>query len=118
MTMHSHPKLRLRRGDHDGPMAAPVCPGTLTFPSSALAVRERLVAGVVDVAAVPDNDDLCPVIGRIGGVGRDGPDEFLRGLESTIARMQGQIDDLRRECDEAFKFPTLPSDDEPRPRAA
>lgn len=81
--------------------------------------RMRLVAGTVDLPATPDEDSsgIGAVIGRIG------PDEFLRGLESTLERMQSKLDALKRDVEEegTFKFPVAfarGDDNGPRPRAA
>ena len=112
------PTLRLTRDD-DGPSGAhatgvQVAPTFRTTRGNR--ARTRLVAGTVDLPATPDEDSsgIGAVIGRIG------PDDFLRGLESTLGRMQQRLDDLKRDADDVFKFPVPPDrgDDTPRPRAA
>ena len=128
MTTRTHrnkqqPTLRLTRDDGDAP--APRVEVATTFRSTGTGraarsarARTRLVAGTVDLPATPDEDSsgVGAVIGRIG------PDEFLRGLESTLEQAQRKLDELKRDVeDDAFKFPgALARDDDhgPRPRAA
>lgn len=111
--------LRLHRdepADHDAD--APV---TYRFPAAMAAARRTLVAGRVSVPAVPEpavRTRRTDVIARIDGrTDRTSPtDALIRDIENTLAGMQSRLDGLRRDVDDAFKFPTPPDDD--RPRAA
>lgn len=119
------PTLRLTRDGETTPrvevttgMRQPVGAGATRLSPEPTKARTRLVAGTVDLPATPDEDSsgIAAVIGRIG------PDAFLRGLETTLDRVQSKLDELKRDVEEdAFKFPiaaTRSGDDRPRPRAA
>lgn len=118
------PTLRLTRDDGDA-HSAHVEVATPFRTQAAVArtarsarARTRLVAGTVDLPATPDEDSSgLEGVGAV--IGRIGPDEFLRGLESTLGKMQAQLDELKHNTDDVFKFPAPSSDDDgPRPRAA
>lgn len=105
------------------------------FPSDA--VRSRLIAGTVegnpldDAAATPEME---AALGAHSAPDRDAdtrePFKFprhavtstpdlIRQIEQTLGRMQGKLDDFKRDMDESFKFPVRdPSDDDWRPFAA
>lgn len=121
------PTLRLTRDDGDGPRVeiAQTFRSQAAVASTARSARarSRLVAGTVDLPATPDEDSTgLEGVGAV--IGRIGPDEFLRGLESTLGRMQAHLDELKRDADDVFKFPMPRSDADgsnttpPPPRAA
>lgn len=119
--MHTH--LRL----HKAPPAASAAdgPSTYNFPAAMAEARRTLVAGVVNVPAVPEPSPRARfsprsgVLAHIeGGVDRTTETErLLRQMEGTLDDMQSKIDTLGEDAEMIFKFPA-PIEDDGRPWAA
>ena len=111
---------------HTAPASSlPDSPSAYNFPTAMAEARRTLVAGVVNVPAIPEAPVLprhtahSGVLARIGG-GVDQTtetDRLLRQMESTLDEMQTKIDTLGEDAEMIFKFPA-PSDDDGRPWAA
>ena len=100
-------------------------PATYRFPAAMAEARRTLVAGVVNVPAVPEAPAFARraprsgVLAHIdGGVDRTTEtDRLLREVETTLDDMQTKLDSLSEDADMVFKFP-IPSEDDVRPWAA
>jgi hypothetical protein len=78
-----------------------------------MATARRTLVGAVVRPIQPKRGEKPGVIARIGV---QSTDDVIRGVESTLARMQSSLDSLREDVDElndSYPFPE-PVDDGPR----
>ena len=115
--------LRLHK-DHT-PASVTDGPASYSFPTAMATARRTLVAGVVNVPAIPEAPDLARhaprsgVLARVGGgVDRTTEtDRLLRQVETTLDDMQTKLDTLSGDAAMVFRLPT-PTEDDGRPWAA
>lgn len=118
-------QLRLCVDDTCVPVAVrPTTPGgrwhmpAADSPQRPPVLRGRLVAGRVDVPAIPrepgsELDERADILGHVGPARAS---DVISEIESTLERMQSKLNTVREQVDRVFLFPSQADDD--RPRAA
>ena len=96
-------------------------PSAYRFPEAMATARRTLVAGVVNVPAIPEAPLRPRLSGRYGvlaridnGRAQSFPTEDLMSqVERTLDEMQAKIDQLKDDAENAYKFPEPTEDDRP-----
>ena len=91
------------------------------FPEAMATARRTLVAGVVNVPAVPEPISRPRLAGCRGVLARidngralpNPTEDLMSQVERTLDEMQAKIDQLKEDADNAYKFPAPTDDDRP-----